>query len=71
MSEELVKKIDKLAKQNYTSRSDIIRQAIIEKLRKPGAHPIPTLEGLLKGVTPELVGGEFDWGPDVGKEIID
>jgi antitoxin MazE len=24
---------------------------------------------LLKGVTPEMVGGEVDWGPPVGKEI--
>jgi len=33
--------------------------------------PKVTLDDLLKGVTPEMVGGEFDWGPDVGKEIID
>lgn len=30
-----------------------------------------TLETMLKGVTPEMVGGELDWGPDVGSEIID
>jgi antitoxin MazE len=24
---------------------------------------------LLKGVTPEMVGGEADWGPPVGKEV--
>lgn len=29
-----------------------------------------TLEAMLKGVTPEMVGGEFDWGPDVGLEIV-
>lgn len=28
-----------------------------------------TLENMLKGVTPEDVGGEYDWGPPVGKEI--
>lgn len=24
---------------------------------------------LLKGVTPDMVGGEVDWGPPVGKEV--
>jgi antitoxin MazE len=24
---------------------------------------------LLKGVTPEIVGGELDWGPPVGREL--
>jgi len=28
-----------------------------------------TLQDMLKGVTPEDVGGEYDWGPPVGKEI--
>lgn len=28
-----------------------------------------TLEDMLKGVTPEVVGGEYDWGPPVGREI--
>jgi antitoxin MazE len=28
-----------------------------------------TLENMLKNVTPEDVGGEFDWGLPVGKEI--
>ncbi|PIZ62897.1 type II toxin-antitoxin system death-on-curing family toxin [Candidatus Saccharibacteria bacterium CG_4_10_14_0_2_um_filter_52_9] len=30
--------------------------------------PKPTLNKLLKGVTPEKVQGEIDWGPDRGKE---
>jgi len=30
-----------------------------------------TLEDMLKGVTPENVHPEVDWGPDVGAEIID
>jgi antitoxin MazE len=30
-----------------------------------------TLKKMLEGVTPENVHGEFDWGPDVGAEIID
>jgi antitoxin component of MazEF toxin-antitoxin module len=28
-----------------------------------------TLKALLKGVTPQKVGGEFDWGDPVGKEF--
>lgn len=34
-------------------------------------HSDFTLETMLRDVTPERVGGEFPWGPDVGKEIID
>ncbi|MGH7234169.1 MAG: AbrB/MazE/SpoVT family DNA-binding domain-containing protein, partial [Candidatus Saccharimonadales bacterium] len=30
-----------------------------------------TLKEMLKGVTPKNVHGEFDWGLDVGAEIID
>lgn len=29
-----------------------------------------TLDSMLKGVTPELVGGEFDWGQDIGAEDV-
>jgi antitoxin MazE len=36
---------------------------------KPGpAKQKLTLEDLLHGVTPNDVGGEFDWGSDVGRE---
>lgn len=34
-------------------------------------HQNFTLDTMLQGVTPELVGGELDWGPDVGLEVID
>jgi antitoxin MazE len=30
-----------------------------------------TLEAMLKDATPERVGGELDWGPDVGEERIE
>ncbi len=30
-----------------------------------------TLKSILRDATPERVGGELDWGPDVGQEIID
>ena len=29
----------------------------------------PTLAELLMGVTPEIIGGEMDWGPNVGREL--
>ena len=32
---ELLKQVDALAKRDYTSRSDIIRQAMLEKIRRP------------------------------------
>ena len=36
---------------------------------KPGAQAKKwSLEDLLDGATPEIVQGEFEWGPDVGVE---
>lgn len=32
--------------------------------------PGPTLEALVKGITPENRHGEIDWGPDRGREIV-
>lgn len=29
-----------------------------------------TLDSMLKDVTPEMIGGEFDWGQDVGAEVV-
>ena len=31
----------------------------------------PTLEDLVAGITAENCRGETDWGPDVGKEIVE
>jgi antitoxin MazE len=28
-----------------------------------------TLDELLAGVTPELIGGEYDWGEPIGQEV--
>lgn len=38
---------------------------------KPARHKRYTLDELLKGLTPEKVHPEIDWGPDVGREIIE
>ena len=35
------------------------------------AERIPTLEELVAQITPENRHGETDWGPDVGKEIVE
>ena len=32
---ELLKQVDALAKRDYTSRSDVIRQALLERIRRP------------------------------------
>jgi antitoxin MazE len=35
------------------------------------ARPRYALKDLLVGMDPETMGEAFDWGPDVGREIID
>jgi Arc/MetJ-type ribon-helix-helix transcriptional regulator len=35
LPQELVKKVDQLAKRDYTSRSDIIRRALLREVRQP------------------------------------
>lgn len=35
LPKELLKQVDALAKRDYTSRSDIIRQALLAKVRQP------------------------------------
>lgn len=36
-------------------------------------HPRPryTLKDLLVGMTPEAMRKAFDWGPDVGREVVE
>ena len=41
--------------------NSIILTPVAEKKKK-------TLESMLEGVTPQAVGGEFDWGEDIGVE---
>ena len=41
-------------------------QVIISPVR-----PRYTLEELLVGMTPEAMHEAFDWGPDLGREIVD
>ncbi|HYD64517.1 AbrB/MazE/SpoVT family DNA-binding domain-containing protein [Azospirillum sp.] len=35
------------------------------------SRPRYSLDELLKGVTPEAMREAFDWGPDVGREIVE
>jgi antitoxin MazE len=37
----------------------------------PTQEPSTELKRLLEGITPEIIGGEWDTGPSVGREIID
>lgn len=41
------------------------------RLVKPARRKRYTLDELLKGITPENVHPEIDWGPDVGREGIE
>jgi antitoxin MazE len=34
-------------------------------------RPVYTLDELLTDLTPEVVGGVWSWGPDVGREIVE
>jgi antitoxin MazE len=34
-------------------------------------RPVFTLDELLVGMTPESMRDAFDWGPDVGREIVE
>ena len=43
------------------------RDRIIITLRKPRYQ----IEDLLVGVTPEAMRDAFDWGPDIGREIVE
>lgn len=45
--------------------SSIVLTPLREKTKK-----LPTLNELLEGVTPDNVHPAVDWGPDVGREII-
>jgi len=35
------------------------------------ADHLPSLAELVHGVTPDKVGGEYDWGADQGRESVD
>lgn len=67
----LPKKVIKAAKwqEGQEVKVDVRGQSVV--LTPVGQEEKFTLEDMLKGVTPEKVGGEIDWGPDVGAEIID
>ncbi len=43
---------------------------ILTPVRAIGAAKLPSLDELLRGVTPQQVHGEIDWGADRGLEVI-
>lgn len=49
----------------------IIIEASADHIELRRADRIPTLEELVAKITPENRHGETDWGPDVGREIVE
>jgi antitoxin MazE len=49
----------------------ILIEAIEGHIELRPAERIPTLEELVAQITPENRHEEIDWGPDVGKEIVE
>jgi antitoxin MazE len=49
----------------------IVIEALKGRIELRRAERIPTLEELVAQITPENRHEETDWGPDVGKEIIE
>ncbi|OGL38495.1 hypothetical protein A3J32_00405 [Candidatus Saccharibacteria bacterium RIFCSPLOWO2_02_FULL_46_7] len=48
--------------------TDVVITQVGNKLTIESNQPEMTIEQMFEGVTPEMVGGEIDWGPDVGRE---
>jgi antitoxin MazE len=49
----------------------IMIEALEGRIELRPAERIPTLEELVAQITPENRHEETDWGPDVGKEIVE
>jgi antitoxin MazE len=49
---------------------DVKGSSIVLTPVKKDAQKLPTIDQLLEGVTPGNVHPAVDWGPDVGREII-
>jgi len=49
----------------------ILIEALDGRVELRAAERIPTLEELVAQITPENRDEEMDWGPDVGKEIVE
>lgn len=50
-----------------TAEGDELRLRLVKPVRRKHY----TLDELLKGVTPDKVHPEIDWGPDVGRETFE
>jgi antitoxin MazE len=49
----------------------ILIEVVKGRIELRPAESIPTLEELVSQITPENRHEETDWGPDVGKEIVE
>lgn len=65
----LPKKVVQAARLNLNSQLEISMRGRSIILTPTGDKN--TLESMLTGVTPGIVGGEYDWGSDVGAEKLD
>jgi antitoxin component of MazEF toxin-antitoxin module len=55
------------------AKEELIQENAEVEVRNPSLHPVfyMTLDEMLDRITPETLHGETDWGPDVGKEIVE
>jgi antitoxin component of MazEF toxin-antitoxin module len=55
------------------AKKELIDENIEVEVRNPHLHPVfyMTLDEICDRITPETLHGETDWGPDVGKEIVE
>jgi antitoxin MazE len=61
-----------VAEQTHLQEGDsIMIEAVQGHIELRPAESIPTLEELVAQITPENRHEETDWGPDVGKEIVE
>jgi antitoxin MazE len=49
----------------------VLIEAVKDRVELRPIEKIPTLEELVAQITPENRHEETDWGPDVGKEIVE
>lgn len=64
----LPKKVVDAANWNRNQELDIQLRGNSVVLTPVKSKNEPSLDALLKGVTPAKIGGEFDWGGDIGVE---
>jgi antitoxin MazE len=57
------------SKVGFTAGTMVLIEVVNDTIVISAAKKKYSLDELLEGVTPELIGGEYDWGEPVGKEV--